>query len=491
MTRREWIGAAASLGPLTAAQAAPKRPNVLLIMTDQHRMDALGAYGNQIIRTPNIDSLAAGGVRFTNCWTQHPVCMPSRASIFTGRYPSAHGVRTNGVPLPRHEITLAQTLLDAGYQTFGAGKFHFIPHYPYGSPLPLMETHPDPYYGFREFHLGEDGRSGEQWLWIQKNYPQYHRKPDSEIPVELHNSHWVASHTIDCIKRAASGNAPFFAFASFVDPHHAYNPPSPYREMYNPKDMPPPVVRPSEREQKPPHYAGLYDMYKGWGEPAHHRSQYYGEVTFIDDSVGRILRTLDELKLRDNTLIVFLSDHGDLLGDHYLYTKGPFHYRHCASVPLIVNMPVNMPAGDTSGKVVNGIVQEIDVMPTILDIVGVKAPDGVQGRSQKDVITEGGGNTGYDSALIEYGTSGVTDPKAGVQEGTSVDLWTLRTDRWRMSYYPAQTTGELYDLEADPDEFRNIWNMTKFDSVQRLLKEQLLDRVLLAHDPLPRRENRY
>jgi arylsulfatase A-like enzyme len=491
--RRQFLGGAAAAGirPLTAtaqAGASGKKPNVLLIMTDQHRMDALGAYGNQIIRTPSIDSLASGGVRFTNCWTQHPVCMPSRASIFTGRYPSAHGVRTNGIPLPKSEVTLAQTLLGAGYQTFGAGKFHFIPHFPYGSPLPLMETHAEPYYGFREFHLGEDGRSGEQWLWIQKNHPQYHRKPDSEIPVELHNSSWVASHTIDFLKRSASGDAPFFAFVSFVDPHHAYNPPSPYREMYNAKDMPAPVVSPRERDNKPPNYTGLYDMYKGWGDPARHRAQYYGEVSLIDDSVGRILKTLDELKLRDNTLIVFLSDHGDLLGDHYLYTKGPFHYRHCASVPLIVNMPGTAAAG----KVVDGIVQEIDVMPTILDLAGVPAPDGVQGRSQKNVITAADHrDTGYESALIEYGTSGVTNPDAKVVDRTSVDLWTLRTDQWRMSYYPVLQTGELYDLDSDPEEFRNIWNATKYDAIQRRLKDQLLDRVLLARDPLPRRENRY
>jgi arylsulfatase A-like enzyme len=109
-------------------------------MTDQHRMDAIGAYGNHVILTRHLDSLAAGGARFTNCWTQHPVCMPSRASIFTGRYPSSHGVRTNGIPLPLREKTLAQVLLDQGYATFGTGKFHFIPQFPYRSPLPTMTT---------------------------------------------------------------------------------------------------------------------------------------------------------------------------------------------------------------------------------------------------------------------------------------------------------------------------------------------------------------
>ncbi|MBL8233665.1 MAG: sulfatase-like hydrolase/transferase [Bryobacterales bacterium] len=486
MTRRDLLGSLACLTQSAGAQAA-RRPNVLLIMTDQHRMDALGAYGNQVIRTPNLDALARGGTRFTNCWTQHPVCMPSRASIFTGRYPSAHGVRTNGIRLPRHEVTLAQAMLESGYDTFGAGKFHFIPHYPYRSPLPTMESHPGPYYGFREFHLGEDGRSGEHWMWIQKTRPEFHGKPDHEIPPELHNSQWVASHTANFIRRSAVAAKPFFAFASFVDPHHSYNPPPPYRDMYQPRDMPPVRARAEEREAKPPHYRDLYDMYAKWGDPARHRAQYYGEVTFIDDSVGRILRALDESGVRDNTLIVFTSDHGDLLGDHHLYTKGPFHYRHCAAVPLIVNWPGRV----RPGKTVEGMVQQIDLLPTIADLAGVRVPDGVQGRSQRAVLTSDSADTGYTSALIEYGTSGVSDPAAGDRDRAPVDLCTLVTRQWRLSYYPAMKTGELYDLSSDPDEFRNLWAMTRHDRIQRELKDELLDRVLMSHDPLPRREKPY
>lgn len=487
MTRRGLL-AQSLLAAAPAAGEPADSPNVLLIMTDQQRMDSIGAYGNPVVRTPNLDALAAGGTRFTNCWTQHPVCMPSRASIFTGRYPSCHGVRTNGVRLPLHETTLAQAFLAAGYDTFGAGKFHFIPHYPYRSRLPSMDSHPEPYYGFREFHLGEDGRSGDHWRWIARNYPRYDGKPDSMLPLEAHNSHWVASHTIDYLKRAASrGRTPFFAFASFVDPHHPYNPPPPYRDMYKAADMPPVIARPEERDAKPPHYNAFYEMYKGWGDPAKLRAQYYGEVTFIDDSIGRILRTLEEFKLRRNTLIVFVSDHGDLLGDHYLFTKGPFHYRHCASVPLIVNWPGHVSAG----KVIDGIVQEIDLMPTILHMAGVSVPEGVQGRSQHAVLNGWSMDTGYTSALIEHRTSGVTAADASLRDRAVVDLWTLRTRKWRLSYYPSVQTGELYDLENDPDEFRNLWNLTRYDQFQRTIKDELMDRILQAQDPLPRREKPY
>lgn len=483
MNRRSFLASSLS----AAAAPAPERPNVLLIMTDQHRMDAIGAYGNADIRTPHLDSLAAGGTRFTNCWTQHPVCMPSRASIFTGRYPSSHGVRTNGIRLPARETTLAQSLLEQGYSTFGAGKFHFIPHFPYRSPLPTMETRREPYYGFQEFHLGEDGRSGEHWQWVQRNYPQFHLKPDHEVPVDVHNSGWVANHTIDFLKRAAGGGRPFFAFASFVDPHHSYNPPPPYSTMYREKDMPPIAVRESERAAKPAYYQKLYEAHRPLvAQAARLRTQYYGEVSLIDDCLGRILGALDGLKLRQNTIVVFMSDHGDLLGDHFLFYKGPYHYRQCAAVPLIVNWSGRV----RPGKVVEGIVQEIDVMPTILELIGCPTPPGVQGRSQKDVLVTDSPDTGYASALIQYGTSGVSLPGAQGADGTP-DLWTLRTLEWRLSYYPSLRTGELYRLADDPGEFVNLWNRPEADRAQRALKEELLDRVLEAHDPLPAREKPY
>lgn len=481
MNRREFLGSS-----LAAAAPAEARPNVLLIMTDQHRMDAIGAYGNPVIRTPHLDSLARTGTRFNNCWTQHPVCMPSRASIFTGRYPSAHGVRSNGVRLPAQEKTLAQAFAEEGYATFGAGKFHFIPHFPYRSPLPTMQTRREPYYGFQEFHLGEDGRSGEHWQWIQQNHPQYHLKPDNEVPVAVHNSGWVSNLTIDFLKRAQGGK-PFFAFASFVDPHHSYNPPAPYSTMYREQDMPPIVARASEREAKPAHYAKLYEAHRPLVErAARNRAQYYGEVSLIDDCVGRILQTLDDLRLRENTLIAFMSDHGDLLGDHHLFYKGPYHYRNCAAVPLLVNWPGRV----QRGKQVEGIVQEIDVMPTLLDLAGAVAPAGVQGRSQRAVLTTEAVDTGNDSALIEGGVSGATLPDAQVQDA-SPDVWTLRTREWRMSYYPRLQTGEMYNLGDDPDEFVNLWSRPGMERMRGQLKEQLLDRVLNAHDPLPARERPY
>lgn len=447
------------------------RPNVLLIMTDQQRKDTIGAYGNPVIKTPNLDSLAQGGVRFENCFVQHAACMPSRACIFTGRYPIAHRVRSNGVPLPESEATLAHIFAQNGYRTGGAGKFHFIPHYPYRSPLPMMETHPEPYYGFQEFHLGEDGRSGEHWVWVKRNHPQYHKKPDHEIPLQLHNSYWSASHTIEFFRGCVGRGEPFFAFCSFVDPHHSYNPPSPYREMYQEEDMPEPIRKDGELDDKPPPLKARAKRLEGVSKNvAYNRAQYYGEVSFIDDSIGRILKVLDELKIRDNTLIIFVSDHGDMLGDHWLYFKG-LAYPQSANIPLIFNWPARLKAG----KVVDGIVQEIDLFPTIMELVGLECPAGIQGRSQANVLTGSSSDTGYEYAYIEHAGSD----------------YTLRSLKWRFTYYPGKEYGELYELQKDPHEFVNLWNNPKLDNIKRELTATLLDRIVQTRDPLPIRKKPY
>jgi arylsulfatase len=480
LSRRKFLktvgtrAASLALSPAgPAREASSAKPNVLVIMTDQQRKDTIGAYGNPVIKTPHLDSLAKSGVRVENCYVQQAVCMPSRASIFTGRYPMAHRVRSNGVPLSTCEMTLAHVFAQNGYRTGGAGKFHFIPHYPYRSPLPMMETHPELYYGFQEFHVGEDGRSGGHWVWIKRNHPEHDKTPDHQIPLELHNSYWSASHTVDFIRKCANRREAFFAFCSFVDPHHSYNPPTPYREMYKKEDMPEPVRREGELDDKPPHLRSRANKHGRMNEcerVAHNRTQYYGEVTFIDDAIGKILKVLDELKIRDNTLIVFTSDHGDMLGDHLLYYKG-LAYPQSANVSLIFDWLGHL----KTGKVVEGIVQEIDIFPTIMKLVGIECPPGVQGKSQGKVLTANSDDTSYEYAYIEH-------PETD---------YSLRSSKWRFTYYPGKEYGELYDLESDPNEFVNLWNDSTLDKVKQELVKRLLDRIVGTRDPLPLREAPY
>jgi arylsulfatase A-like enzyme len=241
--------------------------------------------------------------------------------------------------------------------------------------------------------------------------------------------------------------------------------------MYRAKDMPAPIEQEGEFDDKPPKLHAARKRREGVkGDVAHNRTQYYGEVTFIDDSIGRILKTLDDLDIRDNTLIVFIADHGDMLGDHDLYFKG-VAYPQSASVPFIVNWPGRL----QPGKVVNGIVQEIDVLPTILELVGLDIPPGVQGRSQKTVLTTSTADTGYEYAYVEHADSD----------------YTLRSLKWRFTLYPGKPYGELYDLETDPHEFTNLWDKPNLQAVKVDLTGKLLARIVETRDPLPVKEKPY
>jgi len=479
----------------SAGSAGP--PNVLLIMTDTQRLDDMGAYGNPIIKTPHLDALARGGAMFTGCHTQYPACMPARATIFTGRYPMAHGVWSNGVPLPETETTLADVFAAAGYRTGGAGKFHFLPHYPYRkSDLPTMATHPEPFYGFQEFHLGEDGRSGEHHLWIKEHYPQYYDKPDDQVPVEVHNSGWTMRHTIDFMTRCAKRRQPFFAFCSFVDPHQGYNPPPPYNTMYKPEDIPDPIRRDDELEnsrfrslaQSP----GMMNYTRRLKEQ---RAKHYGEMTLIDDCVGRLVRVLEELGIRRNTLIVFVSDHGDMLGDHWLWWKGAYHWPGCTNVPLFFNWPGRIPAG----RRVDGLVQQTDILPTICELTGQEIPLGVQGKSLADVVQGQTDRTPYEYVYIESVSSGAYAPDwkgpsgrrpAGDRDHT-IDTFTIRSRKWRFTIFSGTDDGELYDLEKDPHEFVNCFHDAGYAKVRQELTAVLLNRLRLTRDPLPARTRPY
>ncbi len=481
----------------TVEAEANARPNVLLIMTDTQRLDDMGAYGNPVIQTPHLDALARGGVKFSGCHTQYPACMPARATIFTGRYPMAHGVWSNGVPLPETETTLADIFAAAGYRTGGAGKFHFLPHWPYRkSSLPTMDTHPKPFYGFQEFHLGEDGRSGEHHAWIREHHPEYDDKPDDQLPVEVHNSGWTTRHTIDFITRCVSEKTPFFAFCSFVDPHQAYNPPPPYKTLYDPKDMPDPVRRDDELEHSRfRSTARSPSMMRHTERVKEQRAKHYGEMTLIDTCVGRLVETLDALGVRSNTLIVFVADHGDMLGDHWLWWKGPYHYAGCTNVPLFFNWPGRIGAART----IEGMVQQTDILPTICELAGLEVPLGVQGRSLAPVCRGGTDQTPYDYAYIESVSSGAYAPDwqgpGGTRPATdrrhTTDTFTIRSRKWRFTIFSGTDDGELYDLEKDPNEFDNRFHDPAYGSMRGELMAILLDRVGRTRDPLPARTRPY
>ena len=511
------------------------RPNFLFLVADQLRADHLGCYGNPDIETPHIDRLAREGICLTESYVANPICMPNRASLFTGRYPKAHALRENGITLPLTESVLPEILRQTGYRTASFGKIHLAPfladHNPDHRALDheryedrnywaSHDTLPSPYYGFEHvYFVGGHGNYvfGHYKQELDRDHPGMYQRLQIDaalvspsgaveswkaaIPEELHYNTRIADKTIDYLK-SSDRNQPFFIWCSFPDPHHPYSPPRPYCDQYDPKKIAfSPTRRANEFDDLPPFVRECYDGRRmvGW---RHDLSQItddqlreivahtYGMISMVDHNVGRIMRTLEETGLLEDTVVVFLSDHGDLMGDHWLIQKGPFLYRSLVRVPLIWRLP-RMPNPDVSSA---ALVSAVDVCPTVLDLAGVAPPsagrvalddinwvdiplrEGMQGRSFKRVLH--GDQTAFrEWVYIEYDTSNLGDR-----------LRQLRSQDWALTYYTENPYGMLFDLRDDPDELHNRWDDERYAETKRDLLITLLRETARADDWLPTRK---
>lgn len=454
------------------------RPNILLIVTDQQRYDTLGCYGNPSIFTPNIDRLAAEGVLFEHCYVQNPVCAPSRASLVTGRYPRICGLNANGRPLPDGEILLTKLLAEAGYDCGLVGKFH-IDACEYGRTEPRRDD------GFHFFEWAHDPvhespyNHYHGWLRAQGILNCRIKPP---IPQELSFTHW-------CIERGLAfldehylnfPEQPFFLWLNIFDPHDGPAPDSRYLEMYPIEKVPRPKYKDGELENKPPSQRyGFYHAYggrrRGYGQLTEEErlklvSEYYAKCTQIDNEIGRILNYLASRGIEDKTIVIYTSDHGDMLGDHGLILKGPYFYEPAIRVPLIIRWPGHLKAGLRRRE----IVQWIDIMPTLFEAIGLSLPWYVQGQSFLELCKDPQAKAIRKWAYCEYRESNFphTPP---------VYATMLRTERYKLVHYHGETYGELYDLETDPDEYCNLWDSNK--DLREELRRQLLDVFFLTERP--------
>jgi arylsulfatase len=479
-----------------------KQPNVLIVTCDQLRRDAIGMYNNRVIKTPNIDSLANESVVFDNHFTQHPVCMPSRWSIFTGRYPRHHGVTDNGVKFKEDEETLARQFKKNGYHTGAFGKMHF-------SPALLNkeeedEQWPKDGFGFVIRHLTDDSKRGEYLNYLKnideesyeyvlkqgeekvkedlmsaadRTFSDAPQIKENKLDPDLHQTAWISNKVIDFMDEAKSKNKPFFGWCSYVDPHHPFDPPEPYASMYDPAEIAPPIPACTDDPAAPRNVLDMHFGYspgnekydlstvgkEGWKAV---RAKYYGMVSLIDHNLGRIIEALKERDMYENTVIIFTSDHGELLGDHGLLFKGPFHYDGLIRVPLLIRY------GDKvcGGARIKQITQHIDILPTLLSFCGIPLPRGVQGKPLQSLLS------GDDVPLYEYA---LTEHRC-YDWGTNIK--TLRNSRWRLSYYGNPDIGELYDLYSDPTEMCNLWYNEEYADVKSELVNKLLDRLIETED---------
>ncbi len=516
-----------------------QRPvNFLLFITDQHRADHLGAYGNRVVATPNLDALAAAGWRGDEMHVATPICMPNRASLLTGRYPSAHGARHNGIPLDLQSATFVDVLRQAGYRTSLVGKAHFqnmTDNPPPWPPNPadrlareakvrgpgrydqenrnkwLTQEGYDldyPFYGFEDVDLVDDHSDsvhGHYRQWLRRHHPEVEAligpkaatpAPDyvltsfgqawrTAVPEELYPSAYIADRTIDRLERA--GGQPFFIQCSFPDPHHPFTPPGKYWDMYDPDEM---ELPPSfHGGQAPlPHVEWLYRQRDGGKAVKHTPAIFactereakealalnYGSITNIDHQIGRVLAALKRLALDNDTVVIFTSDHGDYLGDHQLMLKGPIHYRGLVRVPFIWHDPGQPVRGAGSA-----LASTIDVAPTILERAGVAGFNGIQGKSLLDVMAGKAERVREHLMIEEEGQRVILGFDARIR------CRTLRSDRYRLTIYDGAEWGELYDLERDPIEARNLWDDAEHAGVKAGMMQALARDMLYHIDTSP------
>lgn len=467
------------------------RPNILILCTDQQRFSAMGAYGNPEIHTPHLDRLAEQGTLFENTYVQSPVCAPSRASLMTGRYVHSHGLWANGVALPPQEKLFTRELADAGYDCGLVGKLHLAPC----QGGRTEERRDDGFRVFRWAHDPYPGSSENSYhRWLRARHPiLYTSAMDPEdpldfntMPTEAHFSRWIGDETIDFLTTDRQTDRPFCFIANFFDPHHGFGAPEEHIDRYDPDALSRPVTKEDELSTKPPiyteaskkSYGGHARGYTDYTaeELQETKTAYYAMVTLVDDEVGRILQTLESEGLEEDTIVVFTSDHGEMLGDHQLMLKGPMMYEEAVRVPLLVRWPAQVPSQERRSELVSWI----DLAPTLLDAAGAAPNSEHQGDSLLPMLRQEE-PWQRDWALCEYRNSGHPyDPP--------VETTMLRQDRWKIVVHHGDPvtsrprTGELYDLVEDPKELTNLWGSSSHRDTRLALQEQLLDVIVSTED---------
>jgi arylsulfatase A-like enzyme len=461
--------------PGWAEETKTKRPNILFIMADQFRGDCLEADGNRAIITPSLDRLAAEGARFRCAYSSVPSCTPARATILTGLSPWHHGMLGYGQVAVRYPREMPRLLADAGYWTVGIGKMHYHPQ---------RNTH-----GFRQTILDESGRAlapgfaSDYRQWFKSAAPDldpdatgigwndYRAKPYA-LPEHLHPTRWTGDEAVKFLEHY-DASAPFFLKVSFARPHSPYDAPERWWKRYEGVDLPKAVVgdwdeRHAQRGK--PHSDSLWQGDLGPEAVRAARQGYYGNVSFVDEQIGRILAVLEKRGWLENTLILFTADHGDMLGDHYLWRK-TYAYEPSARIPMLIRWPQGLVAA-RRGQVIDQPVELRDLLPTFLDAAGVTYdPKWFDGQSMLRLIR----GDGHWRPWIDLEHATCYAPE---------NYWSALTDgRVKYIYYAPDGREQLFDLEKDPGETHDLAPRPDSRALLDAWRQRLIDHFAERGEP--------
>jgi len=443
-----------------------RRPNVLFFFTDQQRADTIGALGNPIIRTPNLDRLCADGVGFTSTYSPSPVCVPARCSTKYGQYPHNTGCYANAFNMPEDDRpSFISLLTEAGYRTHGIGKCHFRPD-------------PHALRGFQTRQRQEEMVAGpdvdEYLKCLHENGFDYVCDPfgirgemyyvpqPSQLPAKFHPTQWIGDQSVAFIDKQAQDDQPWFLFSSFVHPHPPFSPPNPWHKLYRGPLMPLPNV-PVDAASLHTYINRVQNRYKYRDQGIDNnlvrclKAYYYASISFIDYQVGRVLDALEKSGQIDNTLIVFTSDHGEHLGDYNCFGKRSMH-DSAARVPLIARFPGRL----TGGRVCDEVTSLVDVAPTVLAATG--ADVGSMPLDGVDLAEVASGTSRREYVFSQFQTAGTA-------------LYMVAGRRWKYFYSAADNREFLFDRVTDPLETRNKVGLTFCRDEVRRMKGVLIEHL--------------
>jgi arylsulfatase len=509
---------------------ARERPNLVFFMVDQLSAKWLEAASAGVCPTPNIDRLRAMGTTFTNAYTSNPVCMPTRATLATGLTTRGHGVLENGYQLDPALPTFMQALQREGWRTGALGKVHLTPHFAGLRP----DYRP---FGFDVTHITEDARGGEWLDWVAQEHPEHYEAvlatiwptaipdfaaygPDQidlrariekiregfewatpEFPRNTHSSYtlpfpeevsqtaWITGHALAFL-RDTDPEQPLYAHVSYVQPHSPFHPPGEMMQHVDPSKIPAPA--PAEWVDDP-HAPGYFaDKEPREMDWEYARHCYFADLVHLDQQLGKVLDALEETGRLENTYIVFLSDHGELLGDHGFTGKEERHYDACIRVPLIIAGP-----GLRSGMIRDEYVQHEDICPTVLEACSVSLPllpktgpylkvaqeeiEQLPGRSLLG-LCRGETPRGWREAAYSESYNAIWSIAPGDWART------IRTSEFRYTFYAAGNGEQLFDLRTDPDEQHNVVADPAYAAQRQALRDRLLELIVMQDYPKTRRE---